>query len=71
MNKKIKGRFISILLSSMQSFTVIVTIFSLIFTFVKEPSYKMIIKSYMRIAFINKIDEFFVDSLPPSLKENA
>ena len=63
-----KGRIINILLSFMQSMSSITTILALIFTFTKEYSLPMIIKSYVTVAFINQIDEAFAGTLPPSIK---
>ena len=71
MKQRVKGRFINILLSAMQSFSSIFTVFALILTFVKEPAIKMIIKSFVTIAFISKIDDMFASTLPPSLSANA
>ena len=62
---------INILLSFMQTTSSIVTVFALIFTFIKEPNLKMIIKSFVTIAFISKIDDMFAGTLPASLAANA
>ena len=68
---RVSARFINILLSFMQSASSIITVFALIFTFLKEPNLKMIIKSFVTIAFISKIDDMFAGTLPPSLAANA
>ena len=46
-------------------------IFSLIYSFTREPNLKMIIKSYVTIAFFSQVDTKFVESLPKSAIENA
>ena len=66
-----KGRLINILLAFMQSMSSIVTICALIFTFTKENSLAMIIKSFVTVAFIVSIDDAFAGTLPPSIKANA
>lgn len=66
-----KGRLINILLSSMQLMSSIITVLALIFTFTKEHSLKMIIKSFVTVAFIVKIDDAFAGTLPESIKANA
>lgn len=66
-----QGRFANIILSFMQVTCCLISIFTLIFTFTKEPSMKMIIKSFATIAFSLKIDKAIVASFPPSVISNA
>ena len=50
-----------------QSGSMLLTIFALVFTFTKEPDVKMIIKSYVTLAFIGKIDDAMANTLPESV----
>ena len=66
-----KSRIINIILSFMKCLSILFSIFSLIFSFTREPSLKMIIKSMVTIAFNSRIDAVFADSLPDLIKQNA
>ena len=65
-----RGRIFNILLSSMQIVSPLFTLIALLFTFTKEPSLRMIIKSFVTIGFISKIDDLFVNTLPQSSIDN-
>jgi len=64
------GRLVNIFLCSLQCITPLFTLFGLIYTFTKEPNIKMIIKSFVSVAFVINIDDHFSLTLPENIITN-
>jgi hypothetical protein len=69
--KQVRGRFINIVLVSMQIITNILTFFTMLLTICQEPSFKMCVKSFMSLAFLSTIDNMFASGMPNDVKENT
>ena len=69
--KNLKGRFINILLCSMRMVHPILLLLTLIITNGQEEKFSMIIKSFVTLSTMATVDQKFVATFPPSVRENA
>jgi len=67
----VKGRFMNIILCSMQIIGPIFVLGALIVTMGQEGKFSLIIKLYVTLGFVVNIDNLFASSLPPSIIRNA
>lgn len=66
-----RGRFINILLCSMQMISPFVTEGVLILAIGQTAELSMIIKSFVALGFVTKIDDMFSENFPVEIKETA
>ena len=69
--KNMKGRFINIILASMQITTPILTITSLIVNITQQSALSQITKGYVTLSLVVGIDDMFAPTLPADIRENA
>jgi hypothetical protein len=70
-HKNMRGRYINILLASMQIITPIMTITSLIINITQQSQLSQITKAFVTLSFVVGIDDMFAPSLPAEIRENA
>ena len=66
-----RGRLINIILCSMQLLSPIVTEVVLILAIGQNPQLAMIIKSFVALGFVTKIDDMFSENFPVEIKDTA
>ena len=66
-----RGRFINIMLSSMQILAPTITVLSVVVNIAQQSALSQITKAYVALMFVVNIDDMFVGSLPQDIKENA
>jgi hypothetical protein len=66
-----RGRFINIMLSSMQIMAPICTVLSLVINITQSSALSQIVKAYVTLSFIVSIDDMFSAALPVEVRENA
>ena len=66
-----RGRLINIILCSMQMISPFVTETVLILAIGQTGSLSMIIKSFVALGFVTKIDDMFSENFPAEIKETA
>jgi len=66
-----RGRFINIILCSMQMISPFVTEGVLILAIGQTGSLSMIIKSFVALGFVTKIDDMFSENFPQEIKDTA
>lgn len=66
-----RGRFINIILSSMQIIAPIITVIALVVNITQQSALSQITKAYVALSFIVNIDDMFSASLPAELRQNA
>ena len=69
--KNVKGRYVNILLCSMQLFAPMVIQISMIVGISQEPDLRQIIKAFATLGFIVQIDDMFAAYLPTDIIKNA
>ena len=66
-----KGRFICIILCTMQMTSPLITEIVLILSIGRSGHYSSIIKSFVALGFITKIDDMFSENFPAEVKKLA
>lgn len=66
-----RGRMINIILSSMQLISPLCTEIVLILSMAQTPKLSMIIKSFVALGFVIRIDDMFSENFPNEIKKTA
>ena len=69
--KNDRGRFVNILICSMQIIAPLMLQISLVVTITQESKLSQIIKAFATCAFVTTVDDVFAANFPQSIKENA
>ena len=67
----VRGRFINIMLSSMQIIAPTITVVSLVVNITQQSALSQITKAYVTLMFVVNIDDMFSPSLPSEVRTNA
>ena len=70
-SRNVKGRFINIIICSLQCLSSLSTYACLIVNLGQETNLKLIIKTFVALGFIITIDDKFANTVPAEVWENA